>query len=327
VQFDEHTFPAILAINRSLNVRHAVREGDTPVFAGDPILPFEDSTSVEPVLSSDGDKSPPAVKDFPQNPSGRRWIYVPNVPPELVIQGAISTDNIVEGKRVRRPVCYVSTLADPKSHAMAMKCAERQMWVDAEKKEVNNMMRHEVWIKRPCRPDDAPIASTWAYCRKLGHNNQVVEYKARICAQGFRQTLGINFELKYALTGKAASLHLLLSFALNVGLQIHQVDVRSAFLTCPLKDNVTLFPPQGFDCPPGTVLELRKAIYGLKQASKVWYDRLKAFLVGINFKATVSDPCVFHCPDTTNRPATRIFAHVDDLVTISRDPLCFKTEI
>jgi hypothetical protein len=155
----------------------------------------------------------------------------------------------------------------------------------------------------------------------------VVEYKARICAQGFRQTLGINFELKYAPTGKAASLRLLLLFALNAGLLIHQLDVRSAFLTCPLEYEVTLFPPHGFECPPGTVLELRKAIYGLKQASKAWYNRLKNFLVSKGFKSTQADPCVFHRPDAPNRSATWIFAHVDDLVIISREPLCFKAEI
>jgi hypothetical protein len=75
----------------------------------------------------------------------------------------VSTNNIIDGKHPRRQVCYVSTSADPKSHAMAMKCAESVAWVEAEKKEVDNMMRHEVWIERPCRPNDAHIASTWAY--------------------------------------------------------------------------------------------------------------------------------------------------------------------
>jgi hypothetical protein len=217
VQFDERNFPPISAINRILNVRCTTGGDNIPVFMGDPILPFEDSSTVEPGLILDPIEEDPVVEDFLQNPSGRRWIYVPDVPPESAIQSAISTDNIVEGKRVRRQVCYVLTLADPKSHAMAMRCAEQTKWIEAEKREVDNMMRHEVWIERPRRPNDALIASTWAYRRKLGQDNQVVEYKARICAQGFRQTLGINFELKYAPTGKAASLRLLLSFALNSG--------------------------------------------------------------------------------------------------------------
>jgi hypothetical protein len=123
------------------------------------------------------------------------------------------------------------------------------------------------------------------------------------------------------------SLRLLLSFALNTGLQIHQLDVCSAFLTFPLKEKVTLFPPPGFACPPGTVLELRKAIYGLKHGSKAWYERLKGVLGTVGFKATSSDPCFFTLPDAPNRPAMWIFAHFNNLVIISKDPLHFKTKI
>jgi hypothetical protein len=102
---------------------------------------------------------------------------------------------------------------------------------------------------------------------------------------------------------------------------------RSAFLTCPLEDKVTLLPPQGFDCPLNSVLDLNKAIYGLKQASLVWYKRLSNFLASIGFTATTSDPCVFYRPTEHAKQATWISAHVDDLVVISRDPLILKAEI
>ncbi|PLW47619.1 hypothetical protein PCANC_18683 [Puccinia coronata f. sp. avenae] len=151
------------------------------------------------------------------------------------------------------------------------------------------MKNHNVWTIRPRSSEDSTIASTWANRKKLGASNQVVKYKARICAQGFRQTLGINFELKYAPTGKAALLLLLISFAINHDLQIHQLNVRSAFLTCPLVNKVTLLPPPGFVCPANSVLELKKAIYGLKQALAAWYTRLSTYLGTIGFSATVSD--------------------------------------
>jgi hypothetical protein len=90
---------------------------------------------------------------------------------------------------------------------------------------------------------------------------------------------------------------------------------------------VTLFPPQGYPCADGTVFELKRAIYGLKQASLVWYKRLSSFLQSIGFAATISDPCVFHRPCTNAKPSTWIYAHVDDLVIISKDPETFKKEI
>jgi hypothetical protein len=177
---------------------------------------------------------------------------------------------------------------------MAMKGPKSAAWEAAEQKEVNNMLKHEVWVERSRRPNNLPILSMWAYCQKLGLENQVVEYKVRICAQGFCQTLGINFEQTYAPTGKAALLCVLLLFALNKGLLIHKLDVRSAYLTCLLEEKVTLLPPPGFQCATGTVLELRKATYGLKQALEAWYKRLRDFLNSIGFQATVADLCVFH---------------------------------
>jgi hypothetical protein len=110
----------------------------------------------------------------------------------------------------------------------------------------------------------------------------------------------------------------------NQKLKIHQLDVRSTFLTCPLDDEVTLLPPQGYDCPPGTVFQLKKAIYGLKQASLVWYKRLAAFLKSIGFKPTISDPCVFVRAEGI---PTWLYCHVNDLVIISSDPTVFKAKM
>jgi hypothetical protein len=66
-------------------------------------------------------------------------------------------------------------------------------WKEAERKKVDNMIKHDVWIQRQQVPADLPIPATWAFRKKLGDKNQVIDQKARICAQGFRQTYGLNF--------------------------------------------------------------------------------------------------------------------------------------
>ena len=105
---------------------------------------------------------------------------------------------------------------------------------------------------------------------------------------------------KYLQTGKPSSLRALLSFAINNRLKIHQLDVRSAFLTCPLEEEVMLLPPTGMDCPANAVLDLNKAIYGLKQALFVWYKSLSGHLKAIGFQVKISDPCVFRMEDLKN---------------------------
>ncbi|POV97395.1 hypothetical protein PSTT_15070 [Puccinia striiformis] len=245
-----------------------------------------------------------------------------------IINGEISGANILSTKRVCKQLYTVSvTLIDPKTHKQAMESKDSLKWKEAELKEINNMLKHNVWSIRLKLPEDEPIPATWAFRRKLGPGNEIIEYKARICAQGFKQTYGLNFMAKYAPTGKAASLRFLLSFAVNNNMKIHQLDVRSAFLTCPLEDKVTLLPPKGYEIPENSILDLNKAIYGLKQSPLVWYKRLTVFLKSIGFKIGASDPCVFWREESEYQPATWIFAHVDDLVIISKDPEVFKKQM
>jgi hypothetical protein len=186
------------------------------------------------------------------------------------------------------------------------------------------MIKHNVWSVIPLLPTHHTIPSTWAYKKKLGADNQVTKFKARICAQGFRQTYGLNFELKYAPTGKPSSLRFLLSIAMEHQLLIHQLDVKSAFLTCDLDEEVLMTPPAGYLVDKQVVLRLNKAKYGLKQALLAWYRRLSTFLNSVGFSTSVADPCVFW----RQQPSPLwIFAHVDDLIIIGTDPLLFQTQM
>ncbi|KAI7950972.1 hypothetical protein MJO29_009646 [Puccinia striiformis f. sp. tritici] len=244
-----------------------------------------------------------------------------------IISSNIDPSNILQHSRRSKDSANAFSVFTPKNHKQAMRSQEDTDWKEAERKEYKNMDNHNAWIERPRQEDDLPIPSTWAFRKKLGADNEVVEFKARICAQGFRQTFGLDFHAKYAPTGRPVSLRYLVSFAINNDYKIHQLDVRSAFLTCPLEDKVTMLPPPGYEGDKNNVFELKKAVYGLRQAPLVWYKRLTDFLKSIGFKISVSDPCVFWREEESNKPKTWIYCHVDDLVIISKNPLIFKAEI
>ena len=63
------------------------------------------------------------------------------------------------------------------------------------------------------------------------------------------------------------------------------MDVKTAFLNGLLKEDVYVAQPKGFIDPhfPNHVLYLKKALYGLKEAPRVWYDRLTQYLVSHGF--------------------------------------------
>ncbi|PLW26727.1 hypothetical protein PCASD_20149 [Puccinia coronata f. sp. avenae] len=114
---------------------------------------------------------------------------------------------------------------------------------------------------------------------------------------------------------------MLIIFALDRGLLFHQINIKSAFLNAPLKEDIFLNPPQGVDIPANHVLKLKKAMYGLKQAPNAWHKTLSDWLFQIGFCRCKAEPCVFW------RKGTFLYLHVDDLAIFSKDPEAFKEEV
>ncbi|MBW0525491.1 hypothetical protein O181_065206 [Austropuccinia psidii MF-1] len=161
------------------------------------------------------------------------------------------------------------------------------------------------------------VGTTWVFEIKKDHNNNIIEQKARLCAQGFTQTPGIDFDKTFAPTGRFNSLCTLIAFAANTHLNFHQINFRSAILNAPLTETVYLSTPQGLNQDQKEkFLFLNKAIYGLKQAPLAWYERLKNWLITVNFKCYTLAPCVLFCSD---REATWIYVHVGDIAIFSSD--------
>jgi hypothetical protein len=343
--FDESSFPGLAAINPSTDLFPL---DPLPDFSGRTPFPFsqDDSALGQSDLDPDSEQDQldpdhlmdecPSEDDEADGPpdSDTEMAEAESVrPPRRLIlrlgphptkvTSDINPQNILVRSR-RSAASYSVTTVEPKNHFQALRSDEKDQWLAAEKKEIENMHEHNVWIEIPRLTTHSCIPSTWAYKKKLGVNNQVVEYKARICAQGFRQTYGLNFDMKYAPTGKPSSLRMLLSHAVTHGYKIHQLDVKSAFLTCELEETVYMLPPPGYKTGEDVVLQLKKAIYGLKQASLAWYKRLSRFLSSIGFTTSLADPCVFW---RTSPTPLWIFAHVDDLIIVGPDPEFFRDEI
>ncbi|PLW38664.1 hypothetical protein PCANC_16015 [Puccinia coronata f. sp. avenae] len=347
--FDESTFPSLRALRPSSDISP---HSSLPDFSGAASLPFDDDSDNDdsspahsdartpppssPILDNDVDMdSPPdhddssseddssPIPDSPLPSPKPRRLVLRLGPHPTKISSTINPSNIL-ARRTRSAAAFSFSSVEPGNRAQAMSSDDRDQWAEAELKELENMFSHSVWDEIPRQTNHHTIPSTWAYRKKLGSDNKVVEFKARICAQGFRQTHGLNFDLKYAPTGKPTSLRLLISHAVNHGLLIHQLDVKSAFLTCDLDEEVFMLPPPGYRSGDNIVLKLRKAIYGLKQASLAWYRRLSSFLVSIGFTISVADPCVFW---RLSPSPLWIFSHVDDLIIFGSDPLVFCSQI
>jgi len=87
-------------------------------------------------------------------------------------------------------------------------------------------------------------------------------------AQGFTQTYGIEYDETFAPVAKLNSIRVLLSLAANLDWELHQLDVKNAFLNGNLDEGVYMKIPPGFESEEeqGRVCKLKKSLYGLKQS-------------------------------------------------------------
>jgi hypothetical protein len=130
----------------------------------------------------------------------------------------------------------------------------------------------------------------------------VIRNKARLVAKGYSQVEGLE------------SIRILLAYATYHGFKLYQMDVKSAFLNGPIKEEVYVEQPPGFEDSeyPNHVYKLSKALYGLKQAPRAWYECLRDFFITNGFKVGKADPTLF-----TKTIAKDLFIcqiYVDDII-------------
>jgi hypothetical protein len=142
----------------------------------------------------------------------------------------------------------------------------------------------------------------------------VTRNKARIVAKGYDQVTGLDFEETFAPVARLESIRILLAYAAHHSFKLFKMDVKSAFLNGPIKEEVYVGQPPGFedDMYPDHVYKLSKTLYGLKHASVAWYECLRDFLISNAFKVGKADPTLF--TKTCNGDLFVCQIYVDDII-------------
>ena len=148
-------------------------------------------------------------------------------------------------------------------------------------------------VARP--PKKNIIGTKWVFRNKLNEQGEVVRNKARLVAQGYSQQEGIDYTEIFAPVARLEAIRLLLSYAVNHGITMYQMDVKSAFLNGVISEEVYVKQPPSFEDLkyPDHDFKLKKSLYGLKQAPRAWYDRLSNFLIKNGLKRGQVDTTLF----------------------------------
>ena len=135
---------------------------------------------------------------------------------------------------------------------------------------MKSLQDNDVWELVDLPKNRKPVGSKWVFKTKTDADGHIERYEARLVAQGFSQKFGTDYDETFSPVVRLESVRTLIAMSVQHGLQLHQVDVDTAFLNGELEEEVYMRQPEGFVTPgkEHLVCRLKKSIYGLKQSSR-----------------------------------------------------------
>ena len=207
---------------------------------------------------------------------------------------------------------YVNVVSadTPLTYEEAINCNENDLWVEAMNREIDCLNKNNTWelVKKP--EGKRILDLKWVFTRKL--NNL---FKARIVVRGFQQKEVL--EDIYSPVAKMQTLKILLSYCCQNGFFVEQMDVETAFLNGKVKSEVYVKQPIGYEDGSDKVFRLEKALYGLRESPRAWYECFDDYLTSLNFKRSKNDYCLYYIKEGIDTIYLILF--VDDLLICSKN--------
>ncbi|GJR22048.1 putative ribonuclease H-like domain-containing protein [Tanacetum coccineum] len=141
-------------------------------------------------------------------------------------------------------------------------------WIEAMQDELLQFKLQKVWTLVDLPNGKRAIGTKWVFRNKKDERGIMIKNKARLVAQGYTQEEGIDYD---------------------------EMDVKSAFLYGKIEEEVYVYQPPGFKDPdfPDRVYKVEKALYGLHQAPRAWYETFSTYLLDNRFQRGKIDKTLF----------------------------------
>jgi hypothetical protein len=195
----------------------------------------------------------------------------------------------------------------------AMRSNQADEWTEACQYEMDALHKLKVWNLVDLPQGRKTVKCKWVFKQKVdGH------YRAQLVAKGFTQIEGVDFDETFSPVARFESLRLILALAMLEDWEIHQMDVKSAFLHGDLDEEIYMEQPIGFVVAgqEHKVCKLQKALYGLKQASCAWKSQFHGVLNELSFTRTYSDAGVYVYHLQEGGDSVTVILYVDDITIL-----------
>ena len=217
-------------------------------------------------------------------------------------------------QRVTANSAQTEDIPEPSTYKEALSSNQAELWKHAMDEEYTSLMTNNTWELVPLPDGCKAIPAKWVYKIKRNADGSVERFKARLVAKGFMQREGIDFNEVFAPVSKHTTLRLLLAKAAYEDLEIIHLDIKTAFLNGDLEETIYMQQPEGYVSDPRLVCRLRKSLYGLRQAPRAWFKKLKETLEATGFTASQADASLY-IKIIDGKPVY-VLVYVDDILAI-----------
>ena len=180
---------------------------------------------------------------------------------------------------------------EPQSLKEALGGNNSKEWKDVLDAEYCSLISNETWELVPPPKDANIVGSKWVLKVKRDADGNINRYKARLVAQGYLQTQGADYEEVFSPVARYSSISTLLALANAYDLEVHQMDVNTAFLNGTVDHDIYMSQPEGFidSDHPDYVCKLKKSLYRLKQSARCWNQTLDNLWVMNGYRRSPTD--------------------------------------
>lgn len=214
--------------------------------------------------------------------------------------------------------CHIAeNITEPKTYNEAICSKFKNEWLAAMQEEITSLEQNGTWELCNLPESRKPVGSKWVFKVKKNTDGSIQQFKARLVAQGFSQKYGEDYDQTFAPVVRQTTLRTLLSIAAKEQFTVHHFDVKTAFLNGELNETIYMKQPPGFNTDDSSkVCLLKKSIYGLKQAARVWNEAVHKVIVNADFQQSLVDPCLYSRESCDG--FCYILIYVDDIIVASK---------
>jgi len=222
---------------------------------------------------------------------------------------------------------------DPEEIAEAIRSNNNKHWEVAMRDELFCInTEKEVWYLDTPPPGVKPMKTRFVFKSKFYDDDRLPKFRARLVGKGYTQIEGVDYHETFSPTARANTFRLFMYFVLLFDMTTpSHLDAVKAFLNSDVDCDIWVTPPYDPDhifFEGWEVYKLKKSLYGLKQAGRLWYILIDKLLKSLGFKSVATEPCFYF--STNNGKLTMIVLYVDDCMVSSQCPELhkyFKTTI